>query len=110
GDPNKFTRKLFEKWVPHHYPTLYVQYKGRGTEWFGAELPFMFDWMNHKKRSVPVTQLGRYGDRDLGDLFATMRAGDNRFYWISSDTIDPRHINAVPGWNPARLAATLSAH
>src|SRR5262249_55421015 len=38
--------------IPRGQPIIYVEYKGRGQEWFGGELPTIFDWMNRKKRSM----------------------------------------------------------
>ncbi|MBI1917829.1 MAG: hypothetical protein HYS12_24300, partial [Planctomycetes bacterium] len=105
GPPDSTTRKLFEKWVPHNYPALYVQYKGRGREWFGGELPYLFDWMSRKRRNTPVTNLGRYGDGELGDKFTSMRETDNRFYWLSG-TIFPRHLQRR-GWSHTVIPATL---
>src|SRR5262249_42633552 len=109
GDPDKTTRKLFDKWIVHNYPALYVQYKGRGMEWFGGELPYMFDWMSRKRRNTPVTHLGRMGG-ELGDEFTSMRGSDNRFYWLSG-TIFPGHVNHVERWShlvePARLVGRI---
>ena len=108
GDPNKWTREQLEKWIPHGYPVIYVQYKGRGMEWFGGEVTPMFDWMNRKKRNTPVTHLGRYGAGTFGDEFCTLRATDNHFYWVSGDP-DPR--NLIPGrWNSSKLGATVVAY
>jgi pimeloyl-ACP methyl ester carboxylesterase len=109
GDANRNIRSLFEKWIPHHYPVIYVQYKGRGAEWFGAELPNMFDWMSRKKRQIPATRLGRVGTDVKGDEFCTMRATDNRFYWVSTNDISGFNLNQVPGWNSRVLPATLVA-
>ena len=109
GEPNKLTREQLEKWIPHGYPVLYVQYKGRGMEWFGAEVAPMFDWMGRKKRTTPVTQLGRYGQDTFGDMFRTMRETDNCFYWLSTDSIGPQHLNNAARWR-AKLPATVCAH
>ena len=89
-----------------------VQYRGRGAEWFEAEVPTMFEWMARKRRTTPVTQLGRFGQQGLGDEFQSMRATDNRFYWITSEAISPNCLNRVPGWSarvlPARLQASIN--
>ena len=45
GDTNKVLREQFEYWVLRGFPSLWIEYKGRGIEWFGGELPNMFDWM-----------------------------------------------------------------
>jgi hypothetical protein len=77
-------------------------------EWFGGEVGPMFNWMKLKKRTTPVTQLGRYGDGTFGDEFCSLREKDNHFYWVSGDA-DPRCL--IPGrWNPARLGATVVAY
>jgi hypothetical protein len=109
GDPNKWTREQLEKWIPHGYPVVFVQYKGRGMEWFGGELKPMFDWMNRKKRTTPVTQLGRFGAGAFGDEFTTLRHADNHFYWVSSNAIANGAV--MPGkWNASRLGATVNAY
>jgi hypothetical protein len=105
GD-NGDNRALFKEWVPHGYPMFYVQYRGRGLEWFGAELPAVFDWMDRKKRANPLTELGRYGS----DEFLTMRAADNRFYWMSVDAIDERQLNEGPRFNSRVIGATLQGN
>ncbi len=102
-------REQFEKWVPHGYPVMYVQYKGRSNDWFKAELAPMIDWMNRKKRFFPLTQMGRFGTGNLGDMFQTMRPTDNHFYWLSSEKIDPRHFNGNPNWSPRIYPATVYA-
>lgn len=104
-------KELFEKWVPkgnQGYPSIHIQYRGRGSEWFGGELPAMFDWMSRKKRTVPVTELGRFGAQGLGSEFSSMRQTDNRFYWISAEGIDPARV-APQQWNNGHFPATLSA-
>ena len=70
----------------------------------------MFDWMNRKKRFFPLTQMGRYGSTsNLGDMFTTFRVTDNRFYWLSSDSINPKCINGDPNWSPRVSPATVYA-
>src|SRR5262249_9826307 len=54
----KDTRELFEKWVTPGYPVVYTVYRGRGEEWYGAELPRALDWMDHKTRANPVQEVG----------------------------------------------------
>jgi pimeloyl-ACP methyl ester carboxylesterase len=113
GDNLKNVRPLLDKWTTRGYPTLFVDYKGRGHEWFEGEVPYLFDWMNHKsglhKRATGLPQLGVNGmGGPLGQEFQTMRATDNRFYWISSNSIAERNLNPQAGrWNPALLPATI---
>jgi pimeloyl-ACP methyl ester carboxylesterase len=113
GEPNKKTREQFNRWMErgaHGYPMLWVQYKGRGQEWFGAELPNIFDWMQPKRRAFPLRQLGTDGNRGpLGDEFYTCRATDNQFYWLSTDGILDTHLMPTGRWNPSVSSATMTA-
>ncbi|MGE3809114.1 MAG: prolyl oligopeptidase family serine peptidase, partial [Gemmataceae bacterium] len=45
GDHAKYLQETFTRWSQLGHPALHVEYQGRGLEWFGAELPTMFDWM-----------------------------------------------------------------
>src|SRR5262249_17873162 len=80
GPASTQVRDLYKNWMTHGYSVLHAQYKGRGVEWFGGELGPIFEWMTRKKRSAPVTQLGRFGQGAFGDEFVSYRATDNRFY------------------------------
>ena len=110
GDIPKFNRELFKKWVPMNYPGIYVQYKGRGLEWFAGELPTMFEWMDRKrdqfKRARAFPDLGRQGGT-LSQEFQAMRSCDNRFYWLSTEEIHPAHVIDDGKWSERVLAATL---
>ncbi len=117
GDRNganpKYLVGIFKQWVSGNYPALYMEYKGRGSEWFNGELPTMFDWMTRKKRHHPQKQMGRRNlSGGAGEEFRTMRETDNRFYWLSTDTIDPGNLNSVSGWvrtiPPATMLASIS--
>jgi dienelactone hydrolase len=101
-------RAMFKEWVAHGYPSLFVQYRGRGLEWFGAELPSIFDWMDRQRRANPISELGRWGQ--LGDQFETMRATDNHFYWLSTDSIRDSCLNDGPHYSSRILGATLQAN
>jgi hypothetical protein len=109
----KFNQNQFKKWIPMNYPCLYVQYKGRGLEWFPGELPTMFDWMEHKKgkykRSNGLPQLGRRGG-SLSQEFQILRSTDNRFYWVSTDEVRAGHALDNGNWDSAVLPATLQAY
>ncbi len=105
-------RKQFELWVQRNFPMIWVDYKGRGVEWFGGEVPTMFDWMRNKRRVFPLRRLGTDGNgQQFGNEFCTLRACDNHFYWLSSDDI--RNIRHAETWNrrivqPASLFAEIS--
>ncbi len=89
--------KLFENWTAQNFPALWVQYKGRGNDWFGGEVPNVFDWMRTKRRAFPLHRLGSDG---LGDKFGTeyftVRATDNSYYWLTTDNLDPDKLIPSP--------------
>jgi predicted esterase len=105
GDSAKDNRSLFEHWMPKGYNSLYVQYKGRGHDWFDLELPIYFDWMARKKRTGGFSELGKMGLS--GDEFASMRPGDSHFYWLSGEEISDRCINDARHWHNSVSPATL---
>ncbi len=115
GDRTESYKKLreqFNNWVGRNFNALWVQYKGRGVEWFPGEMPAAFDWMRNKRRAFPLHQLGTDGlGGPMGSEFYTMRQGDNRFYWLSTDEVVPACCNSVEGWSnrvsPARLTARI---
>jgi len=91
SDSVKVTRKhLIQRWVPTGYPSIYIEYKGRGPEWFSAEPPMILDWMSRKKRSLGVPAFGEC---------KTMRQSDDHFYWISVDALKDESINDPKQWN-----------
>ena len=100
GDINKHLRVQFTQWSSK-YQMLWIQYKGRGVEWYGGEVPTMFDWMRGKKREFPLQELG------VGKPFRTHRATDNSFYWLTTDGVEDRHINTFAGWKYYIEPATL---
>ena len=101
GAPNLKTRQLFTNWMPRGYPSIWTQYKGRGIEFFRAELPLICDWMRGKSRAFPMNQLGSDGGGSiLGNEFQSTRSCDNQFYWIGTDTISENRINYPQTWKP----------
>lgn len=91
------TRRIFDRWMPNGFPGLGVVYKGRGVEWFSAELPEIFDWLGRKKRANGTSTLQLGG----GPRFPwqTSRVSDNRFYWLGAEKINPANLaeNVSPG-------------
>lgn len=107
-DPKRnYLQQQFDKWITLGYPALSVQYRGRGLEWFEGEIPTIFNWMERKRRARAVPELGRGAGGPLSQEFQSMRATDNRFYWLSSSEIDDRHINDAQRWNVRTMAATF---
>jgi len=108
GDVAKDNRHIFESWIPRGYPSLYVQYKGRGSEWFEAELPTIFDWMSRKKRAFPIPELGRVGGGGpFGEGFQSMRPIDNHFYWLQGQGLGDKQINDSQDWKSSITPGTL---
>lgn len=109
----KENNTVCKDWVRWHYPVLFVEYKSRAKELFIGEFPDMMKWMNHKRRVLPLHQVGSLGTGyGSGEEFCTMRNGDNHFYWLSTSGLNPRYINrAFRYWNnrlePARIQATI---
>src|SRR5262249_25898080 len=117
GDDNAKLRKLFETWVQRGtfgYPGLWVQYKGRGGEWFSAEVPKIFDWMRERRRAFPLRQLGTDGGgSDLGNEFTSLRQTDNHFYWLSTQEIVDRCLTSPERFDarttPAKFFGRIDA-
>jgi Esterase PHB depolymerase len=107
----KANRHQFQNWASpgHNYPALYVQYKGRGSEWFGAELPYLFDWMGRKKRAPGFPDLGRGGTGFGGEAFQSLRPTDNHFYWVELEGLEDRHTNEARGWKSGIAPASVQA-
>jgi predicted esterase len=96
-------RNLFEYWMSRGFPSLYVEYAGRGLEFFAGELPSIFDWMSRRKRATGLPELGGSSpDGAVGGQFHSLRDTENRFYWISSDRM------TFGAGSSARLSAVLT--
>jgi pimeloyl-ACP methyl ester carboxylesterase len=114
GGRAKLMRELFKEWTRDPYTSMYVEYKGRASEWFSAEIPQLMNWMSKKKRYMPVKEMGRPNFASgLGEEFHSSRNGDNRFYWLSCDSIADRcqkHPTETEWRNfqPATFQANLS--
>jgi hypothetical protein len=111
GDSNKRTREQFTNWAGRGYPSLWIQYKGRGTEWFAGEVPNALDWMRSKRRFFPLQQLGTDGNRgNFGNEFQSLRHSDNSFYWLEATEIHDRCHATTDRWpnvSPATLTARI---
>jgi pimeloyl-ACP methyl ester carboxylesterase len=110
GESNKALRDYFNNWLMRGYPALWVEYKGRGIEWFGGEVPTIFDWMRHKKRAFPLKQLGTDGaGTSFGNELCTMRQDDNRFWWLSTENIAPACVTTYRNWSSVKQPASMTA-
>ena len=88
GDSIVSMRFCLDHWMPRGYPVLTILYKGRGNEWFGAELPFIFDWLPRQTRARAIPTIGQsFGSGSEGEEYRSIRPGDNSFFWMSADSI-----------------------
>ena len=104
GESIKIIRNILTAWMPKGYPAIAVSYKGRGPEWFGGDLPYIFDWMGRKTRATALPDLGR-----VGEEYRSVRPFSNRFYWLSTNEIDPASLFNPQRKNKILLPATVSA-
>ena len=96
GNAPKANRDLLKDWTREPYHCTYVEYHGRGSEWFGAEVPNILNWMSRKKRHTPMKQLGREGHAgQLGEETHTSRTTDDHFYWLSGAGIGDRCLPRI---------------
>jgi hypothetical protein len=87
-------RRVMENWVQKGYPALMVIYQGRTSEFFAGEVPTAFDWMDRQRRATGFPQLGRNPmPGTQGEQYQTMRVGDNRFYWVTVESLNERYEN-----------------
>jgi pimeloyl-ACP methyl ester carboxylesterase len=105
GPDHEKLKDLFNNWVIlRPYSQLWVDYKGRGVEWYGGEVPNMFDWMRSQRRTLKPFQMRRLGSSGVGtehgNEFCTLRRCDNHFYWLSSDDI--RNTRDRDNWRSPR--------
>jgi hypothetical protein len=117
GNNAKIMKDLMKDcWAREPYNCIYAEYKGRGSEWYGAEVPKIFDWANRKKRHTPMKEMGRanVGGAGLGEEFRSSRSTDNQFYWLRADGIgnnylfDHRSNKWATSYVPATFQASLS--
>jgi pimeloyl-ACP methyl ester carboxylesterase len=106
GDAPKVLRRGLEQWMPKGHPVLASIYKGRIIEWFAGEIPMIFEWMSKRKRVAYPTMVGRNPAAGaFGEGLQILREEDNRFYWLSTSSINPANLMdiqrgraAVPAW------------
>ena len=117
GGNAKQMQELFKEWTREPFASMYVEYKGRASEWFSAEVPMAMNWMSKKKRYSPMKEMGRAGNGGgLGEEFRSSRGHDYRFYWLSSEAIADRclgdhtaALRTIPlNYQPATFQANLT--
>ncbi|MCS7166014.1 MAG: hypothetical protein RMI91_08635 [Gemmatales bacterium] len=107
-----YWRALFRHWVQAGFPSLYIEYNGRGREFFAGEIDDIFHWMSRKKRPATPFQLGNpqilgdFGNRD----FVGIRPEENRFYWVSFGNPPGHHRFAAQVFEGNRIQVRTSAN
>jgi hypothetical protein len=99
-------RRLFQNWMPRGYPAIMSVYKGRGAEWFGSEVPVMFDWMSRKRRAGPASVL-QLDPSNTTPPWQAFRPADDRFYWLGAGRLE-NNRQYDPGRPSAGAPATIS--
>lgn len=80
-DHNKPAGAILDSYMTFDHDAMVVMYRGRGREYFYDEVPTLFQWMmlpSHVRRPMP----GRFE-------VATMRRGDQFFWWLELDELNP---------------------
>ena len=113
GNGPAVTRGIFKEWIRCNYNGYYLEYKGRANELFIGEFEPMMDWMSRKKRQYPNRHLGNYSTSGaIAEEFRSFRQSDNRFYWLSSDEINPNNLQDYANWvkfrPPAMFQGTIT--
>lgn len=93
-------RRIYENWLALGFYSILSVYKGRGSEWYSAELPTLFDWMNRKSRVRGVGTLRQDGKRF--EAWQTFRDTDDRFYWVGATELGKSN-KFVNGERPDRV-------
>jgi hypothetical protein len=94
GDAPKENQRIISEMISRGYPTLHCIYRGRGTEWFGGELPYIFQWMRTKRRYGGHPEMGRNpgGFGSSYEEYQSMRSSDNHFWWMHSTDYMAGHL------------------
>jgi predicted esterase len=72
---------ILNDYMTFNHDAMVVMYRGRGREYFYDELPRLFEWMtvnSHKRRKMP---------REIE--VATIRKGDQFFWWLELGDLKP---------------------
>lgn len=96
----QLNREQFTRYFVQGFDTIYVEYPGRGGDYFSEEFPNILKWMGHLTRTI--------APRTIEAVSA--RYSDRRFYWVSADTFLPNATVAPELFGRSKLhAAKISA-
>ncbi|MGL6072754.1 MAG: hypothetical protein ACRC8S_01205 [Fimbriiglobus sp.] len=95
-------RKVMDKWMPRGFPAMLTLYRGRGVEWYPAEIPRLFDWMNRKTRvrGSATLRLSQFSV----EPWQVLRETDSRYYWVGVAPGGMRGSNPVANGIPPRMS------
>ncbi|MCG8652419.1 MAG: alpha/beta hydrolase, partial [Pirellulales bacterium] len=80
-DGNRADGTLIDDYMSFQHNAMVVMYRGRGREYFFDEMPRLFEWMQlpaHRRQDPP---------REIDT--ATMRRGDQFFWWLELGELKP---------------------
>lgn len=81
---------VWDRCIKRGFNTTLVEYQGRGHDDFHDEILRMFDWMHHFRRNLFPSDFA----------CATMRPGDNFFWWVTLEGLPPRSLVDPRDWPP----------
>ena len=95
-------RKVYEKWMPRGFPAMLTVYRGRGVDWYSAEVPRLFDWMGRKARvrGSATLRLNNFAV----EPWQVLREADDRYYWVGVAPGGTRYGNPLENGIPATIA------
>jgi pimeloyl-ACP methyl ester carboxylesterase len=101
-------RKLYEQWMPLGFPATMAIYRGRGNDFFFAEVPTVFDWMNRRKRITGTAALRLNAGRS--EAWQIIRDTDTRYYWVGTNAVNEKNTLAANGnGSKSFIAAEIAA-
>jgi predicted esterase len=80
-DGNRAAGTLLNDYMTFNHDAMVVMYRGRGREYFYEEMPRMFEWMRLSSHTRPDPP------REIDT--ATMRKGDQFFWWLELGELKP---------------------
>lgn len=107
GGSAQTIRKVYEKWMPRGFSALMTMYKGRGVEWYGSELPKIFDWMGRKSRVRGTASLRL--NATAFEPWQICRESEDRFYWVGTTSLKPANTIERTAPGKALVPATIGA-
>jgi hypothetical protein len=93
-DSTSVPRAIIDDYMSFDHDAMVVMYRGRGREYFYDEMPRLFEWMrlaSHRRREIP---------REFE--VATMRRGDQFFWWLELGELKPDVVKDPILWDQTK--------